>query len=89
MTTLTSTAKEYKLGLKDPGQFSIDVNYNIWDDPGQEALWGELNNNVPIQVKVRVPGHPGARLGLRRAGVELRDARPRWMIASPGRSRSG
>ena len=43
VTTLMSTAKEYKLGLKDAGQFSIDVNYNIWDDPGQEALWGELN----------------------------------------------
>ena len=34
VTTLLSTAKEYKLGLKDPGQFSIDVNYNIWDDAG-------------------------------------------------------
>ena len=58
VTTLASTAKEYVLGLKDPGQFSIDVNYNIWDDPGQEALWKELNSNVPIAVNVRVPGAP-------------------------------
>ena len=73
VTTLASTAKEYVLGLKDPGQFSINVNYNIWDDAGQEALWKELNSNVPIQVEVRVPGTPGARLGLRRARPELRE----------------
>src|SRR4029450_11001885 len=58
VTTLISTAKEYVLGLKDPGSFSIDVNYNIWDDPGQEAAWGQLNANVPIHVEVRVPGTP-------------------------------
>ena len=30
----------------------------MWDDAGQEALWKELNSNVPIQVEVRVPGAP-------------------------------
>lgn len=58
VTHLASTAKEYKLGLKDPGQFSIDVNYNIWDDAGQEQAWKQLGSNVEIAVKVRVPGTP-------------------------------
>lgn len=58
VTNLQSTAKEYKLGLKDPGQFSIDVNYNPWDDPGQGLAWGELNGNEEIEVEVRMPGTP-------------------------------
>jgi hypothetical protein len=58
VTHLQSVAKEYKLGLKDPGQFSIDVNYNIWDDVGQELAWKELGGNTEMSVEVRVPGTP-------------------------------
>jgi hypothetical protein len=57
VTALDSVAKEYILGLKDPGEFSMDVNVDK-TDPGQEFLWGELNQNVPIPVKMTWPSTP-------------------------------
>lgn len=57
VTALDSVAKEYILGLKDPGEFSIDVNVDK-SDPGQEFLWENLNLNTPIAVKLTFPVTP-------------------------------
>jgi hypothetical protein len=50
-THLQSVAKEYLLGLQDPGEFSIDVNFDF-NDPGQELLWDELAGVTPLTVKL-------------------------------------
>lgn len=52
VTNLASTGKEWRLGLPDYGTFAVDVNWNIWDDPGQAAAWDELGKNVPGHMKV-------------------------------------
>jgi hypothetical protein len=54
VTNLLSTAKEFLLGLKDPGEFSIDVNYDL-ADPGQKLAWDELGKNENLDVKVTFP----------------------------------
>jgi Lambda phage tail tube protein, TTP len=57
-TSLISTAKEYILGLKDPGEYSIDVNYDL-SDPGQAFAWDQLNENEPFGVEVTFPDGGG------------------------------
>jgi Lambda phage tail tube protein, TTP len=52
VTNLQSTGKEYRLGLQDPGNMSVDVNWNIWDDPGQAAAWAQLGAIVPGILKI-------------------------------------
>jgi hypothetical protein len=52
VTNLASTGKEYRLGLQDPGTMSVDVNWNIWDDLGQAAAWGDLGEVVPGKLKI-------------------------------------
>lgn len=42
VTTLTSTAKEFRLGLKDSGEVTFDLNYDP-TDAQQEALEGDLD----------------------------------------------
>lgn len=37
VTTLCSTAKEYRLGLRDQGNFSVEINFDP-DDVGQIAI---------------------------------------------------
>jgi hypothetical protein len=50
-THLQSVAKEYLLGLQDPGEFTIDVNFDF-NDPGQVLLWNELAGVTPLTVKL-------------------------------------
>jgi NADPH-dependent curcumin reductase CurA len=58
VTHLLSTAKEFLAGLKDPGEFSIDVNFDL-RDAGQEDAWDLLNSNAPVGVKVTFPDNAG------------------------------
>jgi hypothetical protein len=58
VTNLASTAKEYRLGLKDPGEFTVDVNFNPWDDLGQKEAWDALDSITPRQVKITFSGTP-------------------------------
>jgi hypothetical protein len=50
-TTLQSVAKEYLLGLQDPGEFSIEANFDL-GDPGQKILWEELAGVAPLTIKL-------------------------------------
>src|SRR5215831_17859191 len=50
-THLASTAKEYILGLKDPGEFTIDVNFNL-SDAGQQKVWDALDSTAAQPVNV-------------------------------------
>jgi hypothetical protein len=52
ITNLQSVAKEYLLGLKDPGEFSVDVNFDL-SDAGQSAAWDELGGNSPLPVELK------------------------------------
>jgi hypothetical protein len=57
-THLASTAKEYILGLKDPGEFTIDVNFNL-SDAGQQKVWDALDSTAPQAVAVTFPNATG------------------------------
>lgn len=58
VTNLQSVAKEYRVGLKDPGEFTVDVNFNPWDDLGQKEAWAALDSATPRKVKLTFPGTP-------------------------------
>jgi len=53
-TNLSSTAKEYKAGLLDPGQFTFDVDIDL-SDAGQTALRNNLANATISQYKLTLP----------------------------------
>lgn len=53
-TTLTSTAKEFILGLRDNGDISLDMIYNS-TDAGQVALRNDLNSRTKRRVGVKIP----------------------------------
>jgi hypothetical protein len=56
-THLASTAKEYLLGLKDPGEFTIDVNFDL-SDPGQSLVWDQLDVTAPAHFTATFPSTP-------------------------------
>jgi hypothetical protein len=58
VTHLGSTAKEFIAGLKDPGEFSVDVNFDLRDE-GQMAAWTLLSSNDPVPVTVTFPDGAG------------------------------
>jgi hypothetical protein len=51
VTHLSSDAKEYIPGLKDAGEFSMDVNFNLHDE-GQKAVWDALDSTAAQHVTV-------------------------------------
>jgi predicted secreted protein len=51
VTHLGSDAKEYLPGLKDAGEFSMDVNFNL-HDAGQKLVWDALDSTTPLAVTV-------------------------------------
>lgn len=54
ITTLTSTAKEYIIGLRDNGDISLDMIYNS-TDAGQVALRNDLNSRTKRRVGIKIP----------------------------------
>ena len=58
VTHLASDAKEYLAGLKDPGEFTMEVNFNL-SDPGQKKLWDALDTPGAQPVKVTFPDPGG------------------------------
>lgn len=54
-TNLSSTAKEYVLGLVDPGQFSIEFDTDL-NDAGQAALRAKQLSGVITNFKLVLPG---------------------------------
>jgi hypothetical protein len=59
VTHLGSDAKEYLAGLKDPGEFSMEVNMNL-NDPGQKLIWDALDDPTPQPVAVTFPDPGGS-----------------------------
>ena|SRR5689334_4001155 len=58
VTHLRSTAKEYKIGLKDPGDFTFNVNL-IPDDAGQLGL--QSDHDTRVQRNFRLTLSDGTR----------------------------
>jgi hypothetical protein len=57
VTNLSSTAKEYRLGIVDPGKFSIEVDHDS-TDPGQVAVRASQNAGTLKSYKLILPdGH--------------------------------
>lgn len=54
-TNLSSTAKEFALGLVDPGMFSIEVDIDM-NDAGQAALRAKQQSGVISSFKLVLPG---------------------------------
>lgn len=54
-TNLSSTAKEFVLGLVDPGQFSINFDVDM-NDPGQAAVRSKQQSGVISNFKLVLPG---------------------------------
>ena len=54
VTNLDSTAKEFRLGLTDPGQFSCNVDYNA-ADAGQIALRAKQVSGALSAFKLTLP----------------------------------
>lgn len=54
-TNLSSTAKEFVLGLVDPGQFSIEIDHDL-NDAGQAALRAKQQSGVISNFKLVLPG---------------------------------
>lgn len=54
-TNLSSTAKEFILGLVDPGQFSINIDVDN-NDAGQQALRAKQQSGVITNFKLVLPG---------------------------------
>jgi hypothetical protein len=54
-TNLSSTAKEFILGLVDPGQFTINMDMDM-NDPGQAALRAKQQSGVISNFKLVLPG---------------------------------
>jgi hypothetical protein len=54
-SNLSSTAKEYILGLVDPGQFSLDLHTDM-NDAGQAALRAKQQSGVITNFKLVLPG---------------------------------
>jgi hypothetical protein len=54
-TNLVSTAKEFMLGLVDPGQFSIEIDVDN-NDAGQAALRAKLISGAITAFKLVLPG---------------------------------
>lgn len=54
-TSLASTAKEFALGLVDPGQFSIEIDVDM-NDAGQAALRSKQQSGASSNFKLVLPG---------------------------------
>jgi hypothetical protein len=54
-TNLSSTAKEFALGLVDPGQFSIEIDTDM-NDAGQAALRAKQQSGAISSFKLVLPG---------------------------------
>lgn len=54
-SNLSSTAKEFLLGLVDPGQFSIEIDHDL-NDAGQAALRAKQQSGVITNFKLVMPG---------------------------------
>lgn len=54
-TNLSSTAKEYMLGLVDPGQFSMELHTDL-NDAGQAALRSKQQSGAISNFKLVLPG---------------------------------
>lgn len=54
-TNLSSTAKEFSLGLVDPGQFSLDIHTDM-ADAGQAALRAKQQSGAISNFKLVLPG---------------------------------
>lgn len=54
-TNVSSTAKEFLLGLVDPGQFTIEIDHDL-NDAGQAALRAKQQSGVLSNFKLVLPG---------------------------------
>lgn len=54
ITTLASTAKEFKQGLQDFGNFSMEI-LRDYDDAGQAALLDAMDNQATREMVVTMP----------------------------------
>jgi hypothetical protein len=54
-TNLSSTAKEFMLGLVDPGQFSFEIDVDM-NDSGQSALRSKQQSGAVSNFKIVLPG---------------------------------
>lgn len=55
VTNLQSAAKEFRLGLVDPGQFSIELQTDM-TDAGQAAVRAKQQSGAISQFKLQLPG---------------------------------
>lgn len=62
VTTLCSTAKEFRAGLQDFGSFSFDMNL-VPDDPGQVILDQAKASGTPLWFRLKVPDGEGGYQG--------------------------
>ena len=53
-TTMRSTAKEFRKGLRDNGSFSVELN-RVFDDPGQVALDAATASDQPSEFVLTLP----------------------------------
>jgi hypothetical protein len=58
VTNLGSLSKEFRLGLQDPGEFTVDVNFNPWTDLGQKECWDMLGQTIPRKLRLAFAGTP-------------------------------
>jgi hypothetical protein len=54
VTDLSSTAKEFRLGIADHGKFQFDLNIDR-DDPGQQACEAARLSGAVTQFKLTLP----------------------------------
>ena len=54
VTTLASTAKEYRMGLQDWGDFTLNFIWNL-DDAGQAAMLDAKDTQSPREVVITLP----------------------------------
>jgi len=54
VTTLASTAREFRMGLQDFGTVTLNINWNL-DDAGQIALYNAMDGQTPQQFIITLP----------------------------------
>lgn len=59
VTNLSSTAKEYRLGLEDNGQFTMELDRDF-SDAGQTALLAARDSQAAKQFKLLLPNGENA-----------------------------
>lgn len=54
VTTLASTAREFRMGLQDFGSFTMEFNWNP-DDTGQAEMYAAMDSQTAKKIIITVP----------------------------------